>query len=87
MIFIRLSVLILGIGLNIAGAAILAKTIIKSIEDINHISGTYWGFNPYLREALKVDRKSGILGLSLLVPGITLQLTYAIIEILINIAG
>jgi hypothetical protein len=86
MIFFRIIVLLLGVGLNIAGSCILAKAIIKSIDEIKNISNQYWGFNPYLLKALKTDRKSGILGLSLLIPGITLQLIYAIIEISINIS-
>lgn len=85
MILTKLLSLLIGVGLSISGSAILAKTIIKSIEDINNISGEYWGWNPHLREALKQDRKNGIIGLSLLIPGVILQGIYVIMEITINI--
>jgi len=69
MIITKLLALILGTGLNLAGSFIIAKTVIKSDSEISDISTTFWDSNPLMEKILKKDRKKGILGLSLFIPG------------------
>lgn len=82
---IKLAALILGTGLNLSGSYILAKIIIKSEGEISVMSATVWGSNPGMVKILKKDRKRGIIGLTLFIPGIILQIIYAIMEIIIYV--
>jgi len=82
---IKLIALILGTGLNLSGSYILAKTLIKSEGEISVMSATFWGSNPGMAAILKRDRKRGIIGLTLFIPGVILQIIYVIMEVIIYI--
>jgi len=85
MILTKLLALLIGTSLNLSGSFFLAKTIIKSESEISDMSTTFWNGNPLMEAILKKDRERGIVGLSLFIPGVTLQIIYAIMEIIIYI--
>lgn len=85
LIVTKLTALIIGTGLNLAGSYILAKTMIKSDSEISAMSATFWDSNPVMAKILRKDRKKAILGLTLFIPGIILQIIYAVMEIIINL--
>jgi hypothetical protein len=82
----KLITLILGTGLNLGGSFILAKTMVKSESEISDMSTTFWNGNPLMEKILKKDRKKAIIGLTLFIPGIILQIIYAIMEVIITIS-
>ncbi|MEK6863570.1 MAG: hypothetical protein AABW53_02635 [Nanoarchaeota archaeon] len=66
--------LISGLSLNVLGSIILGIPLFKSKEAIKNISETCWDTNPNLPAYLIKDKKTGILGISLLFLGFMLQI-------------
>jgi len=63
-----------GLLFNFLGSLILGYSLLHSKEDINKISGTYYGGNNDLKNSLLRDRKLAICGLTILSTGFFLQL-------------
>jgi len=79
--WIDISIIGTSLILNILGTYFLAKATIKSAADISKMSGTFWDSNPFMGGILKRDNKNAITGVSLLIPGILLQVSFTLIEI------
>lgn len=70
-------VLMVGLGLDIFGALFLAKGFMaKRIKDIVEESGTYWGFNMYLRDSLAQQQVEAWIGGCSLALGFLCQVIY-----------
>jgi len=87
MVIIKLLSLTIGVGLNITGSYYLARCLVKSEHEIGSMSSTFWGYNPVMESILRDCSKRGIKGISFLIPGIILQIVYAIMEIIISSRG
>lgn len=62
-----------GLSLDLLGATVLARGLLKGPYGIAAESGQYWSQSPPLRRALSEDAADGIWGVSLLVAGILVQ--------------
>lgn len=64
-----------GMGLDIAGAVLIAWGLIRSPADISKLSATFYGGNPFGVKGLVSDRASGEIGLVALLAGFVFQLS------------
>lgn len=62
-----------GLALDLFGATVLARGLLKGPYGIAAESGQYWSQSPPLRRALSEDAADGIWGVALLIAGILLQ--------------
>lgn len=68
------TLLIIGLTLNFLGSLILIFGALPSGDQINKISGTYFGGNKYLAENLEQNRKLAQIGLILSCAGFAFEL-------------
>lgn len=62
-----------GLALDLLGATVLARGLLKGPYGIAAESGQYWSQSPPLRRALAEDAADGIWGVTLLITGILVQ--------------
>lgn len=62
-----------GLSLDLFGAVVLARGLLKGPYGIASESAQYWSSSPPLRRALAEDSADGVWGVTLLVTGIALQ--------------
>ncbi len=80
--WLKILILVISFILNIIGTLYLAKASLKSALDIKDLNRTrYDGTNPAIERIFKRDNKKATIGIVLLVPGIILQVSFALIEI------
>lgn len=63
-----------GLSLDLLGATVLARGLLKGPYGIAAESGQYWSQSPPLRKALAEDAADGIWGVTLLITGILFQI-------------
>lgn len=71
---------ILGLSFNFIGAIILAVGLVKTKNQIEKESDTYWDQNPHLKFSMYKDRKATILGISIMAIGFLMSLICELIK-------
>lgn len=67
-----------GLGLGFVGSVLLSIGLVKSRQQIDDETGSYWGQNPFLRENILGERKLVIIGFIALLAGFAFQLSTTI---------
>jgi hypothetical protein len=62
-----------GLALDLTGAIILGRGLIKGPIPIAEESGQFWGYSPPVVKSLSKDAVDGVFGITFLVVGILLQ--------------
>jgi len=62
-----------GLALDLTGAVILGRGLIKGPIPIAKESGQFWGYSPPVVKSLSKDAVDGVFGITLLIVGILLQ--------------